>query len=213
MRNHFSRQPPVTVVDYGMGNLHSLISAFSYLGAEVRVSGDPRAVARSSTLVLPGVGAFPAAISKIRVTRLDDAIREAIEKPETKLLGICLGMQLLGRSSSEAGGETGLGLLDYEVREFRQAREMSLPLPHIGFNRVMHHPSSPLFVNLGESADYYFVHEFRAEVGFSLGQESFATYGEDFLAAVDRGRVFGTQFHPEKSQTNGLRVLQNFLKT
>ena len=211
MRNPSVNSSAVTVVDYGMGNLHSLTSALEYLGARVMVSGDPRAVAGSSTLVLPGVGAFPAAISTIRERHLDDAIFDALVKPETKLLGICLGMQLLGRSSTEDVGGTGLGILDFGVEEFREAKKTRLQLPHVGFNTVFHNPRSPLFQNLGESADYYFVHEFRAGIGSSLANESSATYGEDFLAAVDSGRVFGTQFHPEKSQTNGLLVLRNFL--
>ena len=205
-------RPEVTVVDYGMGNINSLVSALTYVGAEVEVSRDPSTISRSSTMVLPGVGSFPAAMSIIRQSRLDIAIYEAIEKPTAKILGICLGMQLFGLKSTEDGGALGLNILNFEVQEFGMAREPSLPLPHIGFNSVSHNPQSSLFRGLGDSADYYFVHEFQCVAGSTNALESKSTYGESFLAAIEDGRVFGTQFHPEKSQTNGLKVLANFVE-
>lgn len=206
-----SGKPRVTVVDYGMGNVHSLVSALNYVGAEVEVSAEPSAIAKASTVILPGVGSFPAAISVIQERRFDLAIYEALENPSSKLLGICLGMQLLGRDSTEGGGAVGLGILDFEVREFGATLRPSLPLPHIGFNSVSHNPRSLLFKELGESADYYFVHEFHCLSVPSEAVESQTSYGISFLAAIEDGKVFGTQFHPEKSQTNGLRVLTNFL--
>lgn len=202
----------VTVVDYGMGNIHSLVSALNYIGAKVEVSGEPLKLSQSSTLILPGVGSFPAAMTVIREKRLDLAIREALENSVSKILGICLGMQLLGHNSTEDDGAVGLSILDFEVREFGAARQHFLPLPHIGFNTVSHNPQSALFKGMGNSADYYFVHEFQCVPGSSGAHESLTTYGDSFVASIENGKVFGTQFHPEKSQTNGLRVLTNFLE-
>ena len=209
---HLVSDEHVVVVDYGMGNLHSLVSAIRFLGANAEVTSDASRVAQASLLILPGVGSFPAAMSVIREECLDVAIRTAIEDTGAKILGICLGMQLLGRKSSEDGGATGLGLLNYEVREFRGANTSSLPIPHVGFSAVSHNPQSSLFKGSGATADYYFVHEYVCVSGTSGAVESESTYGESFLAAVESGRIFGTQFHPEKSQTNGLRLLANFLE-
>ena len=202
----------VTVVDYGLGNVHSLASAFEFIGAEVVVTGNPIAISRSGVIALPGVGSFPAAMRTIRQNRLDFAIYEALERPTSKLLGICLGMQILGQSSVEDGGELGLGILNFSLEQFDKSSMGDLSLPHIGFNTVHHNQNSTLFKGLGQQADYYFVHEYRATYGGSQNNESLCHYGEPFLAAVDNGRVFGTQFHPEKSQKNGLRLLTNFLK-
>lgn len=204
-------KPEVTVIDVGMGNIFSLVSALHYLGSSVVVTQDPSVVETSSVLILPGVGSFPAAASAIRTKRLDSAIEEALSERPARILGICLGMQLLGTASTENGGAMGLGLLDYTVTDLASAKLQGLPIPHIGFNSVSHTADTTLFKNMGESADYYFVHEFCAKPGFSGGNESLCVYGEDFVAAVESGQVFGTQFHPEKSQTNGLRVLDNFL--
>lgn len=207
------RTPVVTVVDYGMGNIHSLVSAIEYVGGEVSISGEPSKISRARLLILPGVGSFPAAMSAIQSKGLDTAIYEAIDRPDSSLLGICLGMQLLGGSSTEAGGAFGLGVFDFEVRELEAAQRKSLALPHIGFNSVLHNRESLLFRGMGESADYYFVHEFHC-VSRAIGlNESHSNYGETFVAAIDNGKVFGTQFHPEKSQTNGLKVLRNFLRS
>ena len=204
--------PNVTVVDYGMGNIHSLVSALTYLGAQVEVSAEASKICRSSLIILPGVGSFPAAMSIIQKRSIDIALRETLENPTSRLLGICLGMQLLGQASTEDGGADGLGILEFEVQKFGEAEKGSLPLPHIGFNAVFHNSQSSLFKGMGESADYYFVHEFQCSVGRSGALESLSTYGDIFLAAIEDGQVFGTQFHPEKSQTNGLRVLSNFLQ-
>lgn len=204
--------PNVTVVDYGMGNIHSLVSALRYLGAQVEVSAEASKISQSSLVILPGVGSFPAAMSIIRERGIDIALRETVENPSSRLLGICLGMQLLGQASVEDGGADGLGILEFEVRKFGEAEKGSLPLPHIGFNAVSHNSQSSLFREMGSSADYYFVHEFQCVAGKSSALESVSTYGDIFVAAIEDGQVFGTQFHPEKSQTNGLRVLSNFLE-
>lgn len=203
--------PKVTIVDYGMGNIRSLVAALNYLGARVEITSNPAKIAQARTVILPGVGSFPSAMKTIRSRGFDVALQETLGQPFAKLLGICLGMQLLGQKSEEDGGAEGLGFLDFEVREFSIAKMRGLPIPHIGFNVVKHDSKSSLFQGLDDSAEYYFVHEFQCVLGQSNALESVCTYGDSFLAAVEDGNVIGTQFHPEKSQTNGLRVLANFL--
>lgn len=202
----------VTIVNYGMGNIHSLVSAFSYLGAPTKVSGSARDIEKARTLVLPGVGAFPAAMEAIHRLGIKEAIYLALEDPTSKLLGICLGMQLLGSSSSEGAGADGLGLLNFRVERFTPSATSELRIPHIGFNSVSAHPKSILFQGMKPNLDFYFVHEFRATPGDPQSIESTSTYGQEFVAAIESGRVFGTQFHPEKSQTNGLALIRNFLR-
>ena len=205
-------QQTVTIVDYGLGNIHSLASALHFVGAKVAVTGKPIEISKSDAIALPGVGSFPAAMRLIKQNQIDLAIYDALQRPTSKLLGICLGMQLLGTSSAEDGGEFGLGIMDFKVEKFGEGFDGAFPLPHIGFNSVHHNPSSTLFTGLGKEADYYFVHDYRAAYERSGNRESLCSYGEPFIASVDNGRVFGTQFHPEKSQMNGLRLLSNFLK-
>lgn len=203
-------QPPKTlIVDYGMGNIHSLSAAVEYLGGDVVVSDEPREIATAEIVMLPGVGSFPAAMAVMDNRGLGQALRDAAETGKSKLLGICLGMQLLMDSSEEGEGATGLGLVGGSVERF--PTENDLPVPHIGFNSVRSEGESVLFAGLGAETDFYFVHSYRA---VNAGPEALVAtchYGEDFVAAIESGNVYGTQFHPEKSQNNGLRLLANFL--
>jgi glutamine amidotransferase len=203
-------QPPKTlIVDYGMGNIRSLSAAVEYLGGDVVVSGEPREIATAKILMLPGVGSFPAAMAIMSNHGLSQALRDSVQTGKSKLLGICLGMQLLMDSSNEGEGATGLGILSGSVERF--PTENDLPVPHIGFNSVRSQGESVLFAGLGAETDFYFVHSYRA---VNAGPEALVAtchYGEDFVAAIESGNVYGTQFHPEKSQNNGLRLLANFL--
>lgn len=201
--------PTVVIVDYGMGNIRSLSAAVEHLGRDVVVSGDPGDIASAGTVLLPGVGSFPSAMAVIERRGLNQALRDVISGGNSKLLGICLGMQLLMESSNEGEGATGLGLVQGSVERFPARRD--LPVPHIGFNSV-HAPSgSVLFNGLSTATDFYFVHSYRAVAAGVGAVVATSHYGEDFVAAIESGNVYGTQFHPEKSQTNGLRLLANFL--
>ena len=202
---------PVTIVDYGMGNIRSLEAAIRYLGYECRVSADYKTISKSESLILPGVGAFPSAMKAIEKGGLDSAIQEAVLGGKSKILGICLGMQLLADSSSEGGGSLGLGVITGTVERFTAETSASLPVPHIGFNSVRAPEGSVLFGGLAPATDFYFVHSFRMPLVHSGAMLATCTYGETFVAAFESGNVFGTQFHPEKSQSNGLRLMQNFL--
>lgn len=195
---------PVTVVDTGVGNLGNLLRALGHLGATAELSADPSRVAQARCLVLPGVGAFRPPRERLRGP-LEVALREALAT-DAALLGICVGYQLLFERSREFGETDGLGLLQGVV----EALPTSLALPHIGWNRL--HPTrpSPLFEGLEAGVYFYFVHSFAPLV--SADSLAITHHGADFVAAAGRARVFGCQFHPEKSGEAGLRLLSNFLR-
>jgi glutamine amidotransferase len=205
----------VTIIDYGMGNLWSVASAIKFLGADPVVSHDPIEIANSNCLVLPGVGSFRRAMETIRANKYDQAIAEALTNPKTKLLGICLGMQLLGASSTEDGVTLGLGLVPNLVTRFSSNNNIKIKIPHIGFSEVKSPKNSSLFVNIPDNSCFYFVHSYFMEIANSdvtKGHVATATHGTDFVAAIESGQISGTQFHPEKSQKSGLQLMRNFLE-
>lgn len=199
------------IVDYGMGNLWSVLSALRYLGCNPMVSSDPDEVARADSLLLPGVGSFRKAMFALQQKGLDQAIVEAVQVKGSKILGICLGMQLMGISSSEDGDTFGLGFIKSTVDRFTPAEIGTNKLPHIGFDSVHSQSGGKLFKGLHNTADFYFVHSYRMLPMELAGIPATCRYGIDFLAAYEQDNVFATQFHPEKSQTNGLILLRNFL--
>ncbi len=191
----------ITVVDYGMGNLRSVRRALEHLGAEVLITAEPVAVREATHLILPGVGAFGEAVRRIDGLGLRTPILDHVGKG-LPLLGICLGMQLLFAESEESPGFQGLGLLPGVVKRFRG----SLPVPHIGWNDATPVRPSPLFAEKGGC--YYFVHSFYVECDASTIATT--TYGDTFASAVQAEHVLGVQFHPEKSQNDGLALLRRF---
>ena len=202
---------PITVIDYGMGNIWSVLSAFRYLGEMPKVSSDPDEISKAGSLVLPGVGSFRKAMLTLQQGGLHEAILEAVKKRGSKILGICLGMQLLGSRGSEDGDTPGLGLIPTEVEKFSAQEIGSNKIPHIGFNSVHSNPDSRLFHRLSSVAEFYFVHSYRMLPDNLRGQAAICHYGSPFLAAYEHDNIFATQFHPEKSQSNGLLLLKNFL--
>jgi len=204
--------PKITVVDYGMGNLWSVISALRHLGCSPLTSSDPDEIARADTLLLPGVGSFRKAMIALQQTGIDQAITEAVQVNGRKILGICLGMQLMGLGSSEDGDTIGLGFINSTVTKFTFEEIGNNKLPHIGFDSVHSHSASHLFKNLRKTTDFYFVHSYRMLPSGIHGTLATCHYGIEFLAAYERDNVFATQFHPEKSQANGLMLLKNFLE-
>lgn len=201
----------ITVIDYGVGNLFSLQSSLKHIGQSVCVTGDPEQLRNAERILLPGVGAFGDAAEKLRNTGLAQALCEQARKG-TPILGICLGMQLLLEKSYEYGCHAGLGLVPGTVRPIREVIGPERKVPHIGWNGL-HFPAdrvkSPLFREVEEGECVYFVHSYY---GADCGDALIATaeYGADLTAAVQNGNVFGTQFHPEKSGTVGLRILKAF---
>ena len=192
------------IVDYGVGNLKSVANALSYVGVDHRITGDPGELERANAILLPGVGAFPDAIKKLRQTGLDqDIIRMGQQKP---VLGICLGMQLLFERGEEGENCTGLGVISGGVKRM----ETSCKLPHIGWNALSFPQPSPLFRGLDEGAWVYFVHSFSGWADHPDQVIATTDYGIEVVAAVQNGNFFGTQFHPEKSGDVGLEILKNF---
>jgi imidazole glycerol-phosphate synthase subunit HisH len=201
----------VTVIDYGMGNLWSVLSALSYLGANSITSRDPDDIIRADALLLPGVGSFQKAMTSLKNGGLDQAIIEAVKKKGTTILGICLGMQLMGLSSAEGGDTEGLGLIPANVERFTFDEVGINKIPHIGFDKVRAGADWRLFNDLQNNADFYFVHSYRMLATNLSGKCGICNYGVDFLAAYEENNIFATQFHPEKSQANGLILLKNYL--
>ena len=201
----------ITVVDYGMGNLWSVQSALRYLGCNPAVSGEPSQIVVADSLLLPGVGSFRKAMIALKQRGLDQAIIEAVQIKGCKILGICLGMQLMGTSSSEDGDTIGLGLIPTAVEKFIPHEIGVNKIPHIGFDLVNSQPDARLFQGLPNASDFYFVHSYRMLPEGLNGKVATCNYGTEFLAAYEQDNIFATQFHPEKSQTNGLILLKNFL--
>lgn len=197
--------PRIGIVNYGMGNLRSVEKAIEHVGAIPEISGESSRLVEADGLVLPGVGAFPRAMERVRELGLAELIADRVAAG-IPVLGVCLGMQLLFESSAENGGSEGLGLLEGEVRPLAAP---GLKLPHIGWAKLSIERDSALTAGIADGAAFYFVHSLAPEPG---GEELIATasYGRPFAAVVGRDRVFGAQFHPEKSSAAGLRMLANF---
>lgn len=198
----------IVIVDYGMGNLRSVQKAFEAVGAAADISADPHRVADATKVVLPGVGAFRDAIAKLRETGLADAVLHHIDDG-LPFLGICLGYQMLFTRSTEDGVYAGLDLFPGEVVRFD--RRPGLKVPHMGWNTLrLTQPDCPLFAGLPPDPAFYFVHSYYPAVADSTLTAAEADYPDPFAAAVWRGNVFATQFHPEKSQGTGKVLLKNF---
>ena len=192
------------IVDYGVGNLKSVTNAMDYLGLKTAITSDPGELELADAIILPGVGAFPDAADKLRHTGLDQVLTaQAQRKP---ILGIGLGMQLLLDRGEEVRECEGLSLVPGCVRKI----ETSLKLPHIGWNSLSFPNPSPLFAGVGEGSYVYFVHSFCAVADNPATVIAATDYGVPVTAAVQRGNVYGCQFHPEKSGEVGLQILKNF---
>jgi glutamine amidotransferase len=195
----------VTVIDYKAGNLTSVLKALRHVGAEVEVTdGDLAPIARAERIVLPGVGHF-AATKRLDETGITPAVRAAIARG-VPFLGICVGMQWLFAGSSEAPEQPGLGHFSERCRRFPEGKEK---VPHVGWNSLEVNPQSRLLGGVANGEYVYFTHSYRAPVTADTAASAF--YIEPFAAAVEKGNVFGTQFHPEKSGATGLKILSNFL--
>ena len=200
----------IVIIDYGVGNLFSLRSSFAALGAEVTVSCEEAVIAAAEKIVLPGVGAFGDAMEKLRESGLDRVVIREVKKGK-KLLGICLGMQLLFERSYEYGEHEGLGLLRGSVVPMQGRIPAELMIPHIGWNALLKKREHPLLSGVKEGDCVYFVHSFYVE-GCEDSLLATAEYGRELTAMVARGGVAGAQFHPEKSSDVGLSILKAFIE-
>ena len=198
----------IAIIDYGVGNLFSLCSSFKSIGAEVTVTSDAEIIRKADKIILPGVGAFGDAIKKLNDTGLGEIITEEVRKGK-KLMGICLGMQLLFEKSYEYGEHKGLSLLKGSVVPMENKIPKELKIPHIGWNALHFTRSHPLFKYINEEDCVYFVHSYYAE-GCDDSLLATAEYGRELTAAVVKDNVAGMQFHPEKSGDVGLNILKAF---
>ncbi len=204
----------VAVLDYGMGNLHSVAKALEQVGASrVTVTDDPAVIRAADRIVLPGQGAMRDCMAEMQRHGIDVAVRELVQ--QKPLLGICVGMQALLGHSDENGGVDGLGIYPGDVKFFgdvQAVREQHLKVPHMGWNNVSHSQQHPLWDGIADGARFYFVHSYYCvpgQPGLSAGE---CEYGLPFSCAIADDGLFAVQFHPEKSAKDGLRLLHNFLR-
>jgi glutamine amidotransferase len=198
---------PITIIDYQMGNLRSVQKGFEKVGHEAVITSDPEALRKAEKIVLPGVGAFPDAIRELERRHLVEPIREAVDRG-TPFLGICLGLQLLCDVGYEGGEFKGLGIIRGKCVRFELPAEYKVP--HMGWNRGRIKRRAPVLKDLGDEPYFYFVHSYYVvpdDPGLIAIE---ADYGGPFCAAIWRDNLFASQFHPEKSQADGLKMLQNF---
>lgn len=199
----------ITIVDYKVGNLGSIQNMLKKIGSESVITSDPKAISSAEKLILPGVGSYDSGVNSLKKYKLWDVLNEKVLNEKTPVLGICLGMQLLCNNSEE-GKEAGLGWIDAEVIRFRP-QEKKFKIPHMGWNYVHTTKESKLFQGMYEDPKFYFVHSYYVDAkdDSSLAK---ATYEISFDAAVEKGNVLGTQFHPEKSHKFGMKLLNNFVQ-
>ena len=204
----------IAIIDYGMGNLRSVEKALAYVGGDPVITSDPNQVAEADKVVLPGVGAFGAAMENLQRNDLDAAVRQVVQHGRP-FLGICLGLQLLFEESSEMGLVLGLGLLPGKVVRFFEQETppeaTGLKVPHIGWNALKIRRPSRLLCGLEEGARVYFVHSYYPQPADPGIIAATSDYGGEFCCAIEQGHIAAVQFHPEKSGAVGLQILRNFV--
>lgn len=201
----------VGIVDYGMGNLLSVYHALEMVEAEVQVCDAPATLREVERIVLPGVGAFRDCLLNLQTRGFMEVLEEAVFRQGKPIMGICLGMQVMAKRSFEGGEYQGLGWFDAEVVRLH-SDDPSLRVPQIGWNDVHYRPDSPLFQNLPAAPDFYFVHSYYMHCYDESNIDASCEYGGTITAAVRKNNIFAIQFHPEKSQCYGLRILKNFIE-
>lgn len=200
----------VAIVDYGLGNLGSIANMLKVIGEKSIITSDFDKIASADRIILPGVGAFDAGMQKLQETHLADEIKREAQKGKP-ILGICLGMQLLGRKSEE-GNLRGLELIPFDNIRFQILENSKLKVPHMGWDVVDFKQNSPLLMGIDGVQRYYFVHSYHAKCDDKKNVLMTCEYGYEFAAAVVKDNVYGVQFHPEKSHNFGMALLENFVK-
>ena len=199
----------IAIIDYDAGNMKSVEKALDFLGADKVITGDPETILSAEKVILPGVGSFGSAMEKLNERGLDRTVKEVALRG-TPLLGICLGLQMLFDSSEEAPGVPGLSILPGKIIKFPS--DMGLKVPHMGWNSLSFPKKGRLFRGINEGAFVYFVHSYYLKAENEEDIAAISEYGVKFHASVERGNIFGCQFHPEKSSDTGLAILRNFLE-
>jgi glutamine amidotransferase len=201
----------IAIVDYGGGNVRSVANALAYLGLDAVVTADGAVIGEAERIILPGVGAFGDVMAKLEARGLIEVLDREVQGRAKPFLGVCLGLQLLAKSSTEHGLHTGLGYLDAHVERFDPAVLVApLKVPHMGWNEVVPEVEHPMFAKLPADAAFYFVHSYHIACDDPALVAGTSFHGYRFASVVHHENIFATQFHPEKSQDNGLQVLENF---
>jgi len=200
----------IVIVDYGMGNIKSIKSTLEYIGVtDIEISDKADVLLNADRIILPGVGSYGKAMKEIKERKLDSYLKHLALIEKKPILGICLGMQLMGISSNEDGLNQGLGFIDATVTRFD---DEVLKIPHVGFNQVLISKKLKLFENFNEEYyDFYFTHSYKMKSNSEINQ-NYCNYQENFVASFEVDNLCGTQFHPELSQKNGLKLLTNFIE-
>ena len=201
----------VGIIDYGMGNLLSVYHALEMVGSDVKICQDPKDLNDVERIVLPGVGAFRDCMSNLKHKGFVEALHKAVLLQGKPIFGICLGMQAMATRSFEGGENQGLAWFDADVVRL-QPKDTSLRVPQVGWNEVTYQQDSPIFTDLPPAPDFYFVHSYFMKCNNEKDVEATCEYGGIITAAVRKENILATQFHPEKSQDYGLKVLEYFLK-
>jgi glutamine amidotransferase len=200
----------ITIVDYGVGNLGSIINMLKKAGTKAQASSDPGVLQQAEKLILPGVGAFDAGMQKLNECGLVPLLNSLALEKKVPVLGLCLGMQLM-TNKSEEGQLRGLGWIEAETVRFRfDADQAHLKIPHMGWNVLQIERPHPLVSDLGAEARFYFVHTYHVVCANPADVVAYTDYGYPFAAVVSRGNIMGAQFHPEKSHKFGMQLLKNF---
>ena len=200
----------VGIVNYGMGNLGSVRRALDELGVDAFIAESPGEILGAHRAVLPGVGAFSEGMSRLRQAGWDTALYKLVHDQGKPLLGICLGMQMLASAGEEGGNTIGLSFVEGSVRRLDRLG-CHLRIPHVGWNELAYLEGEPIFADIPQQSDFYFVHSYAFEAVRDEHVIAFTSYGVRFAAGVRQGNVFGMQFHPEKSSRAGRQLLRNFL--
>jgi glutamine amidotransferase len=201
----------VSVVDYGMGNLHSVYRKLVQLGAHPTITSDYKLILNADKIVLPGVGHFSKAIENLKQLGIDDVLNEAVLIKKKPILGICLGMQLMARESEE-GSALGLGWIDAKVVKFNVQDKIRYKVPQTGWNGIRACKESLLLTGITDKDEFYFLHSYHYKEGQKQDELASTEYEYRFVSAIEKENIFGTQFHPEKSHDSGARLLQNFIQ-
>lgn len=199
----------IGIIDYGMGNLGSIHNMLTRLGIDSEIISDLDQIRAADKLILPGVGAFDNAITNLQKRGMISVLNEMVLEEKKKILGICLGMQLLSKRSEE-GMLEGLGWIDAETIRFKFSKEQNLQIPHMGWNTVTIEQDSCLFKDMYDEPRFYFVHSYHVKCHSRETVLTTTRYGTDFTSGVIKENIYGLQFHPEKSHKFGMRVLRNF---
>ena len=200
----------IVIIDYGMGNIGSIVNMFKYLGIDALVSSDKEIISSADKLILPGVGNFDRAVENINSLNLDDTIKEMALVKKVPFLGICLGMQLMCKESEE-GKLVGLSLVDAVVKKFNFPKDSNLKVPHMGWDYDDIQKESTIMNDLDNRSKFYFVHSYFVSCEDVSDVLTYTTYGKEFVSSFEKDNIIGVQFHPEKSHRYGISLFKNFI--